>query len=230
MKDIVITYTFQVGGGGSEVFRICIDPIRLEMRNPVSHEVPHWTALDFHRCGNCPLKSDRHPRCPLAVRIAQIVDRFRDVRSFDEMFVEVTMEERTVSRATSAQKGLSSLMGLICAVSGCPLTGFLKPMARFHLPLANQQETIFRAVSMYLLAQYFKAKHGKQADFSLEGLVRNYHELQTMNIAMSERIRAGSSMDATVNAMVILDTFAKALPFAVEDSLEKIEPIFTGQD
>jgi len=199
------------------------------MKNPMSHEAPHWTVLDFHRCGNCPLKSDEHPRCPLAVRIAQIVDRFRDVRSFDEMFVEVTMEERTVTRATSAQKGLSSLMGLVCAVSGCPLTGFLKPMARFHLPLANQQETIFRAVSMYLLAQYFRDKRGEQADFSLEGLVRNYHELQIMNIAMSERIRAGSSMDATVNAMVILDTFAKALPFAVEDSLEKIEHIFTGR-
>jgi hypothetical protein len=31
----------------------------------------------------------------------------------------------------------------------------VKPMARFHLPLASEEETIYRATTMYLLAQYF---------------------------------------------------------------------------
>lgn len=230
MKDITITYIFQVGGGTKESFGITIDGRRLEMKNPLPAKCPTWTDLDSHKCPNCPLERADHPHCPLAVRIAQIVERFENVRSFDDMTVEVCMEERNVSGATSAQKGLSSLMGLICAVSGCPLTGFLKPMARFHLPLANHQETIFRAVSMYLLSQYFRSKRGEPADFSLEGLVRHYRDLQTMNIAMSKRIRAGSSKDAPVNAMVILDTFAQVLPFAIEDSLKKIEHIFRGRD
>jgi hypothetical protein len=85
-------------------------------------------------------------------------------------------------------------------------------MARFHLPLATQEETICRAVSLYLLTQYFRNKQGGTADFTLQGLVKQYHDLQTMNMAMAKRIRAGSSLDAPVNALVILDTFAKALP------------------
>lgn len=230
MKDIVITYRFTVNGGTTEIFDIRIDHRLLAMKNPVPNDLPAWTDLPFHQCPNCPLDPGRHPHCPFAVRIAQVVERFTEIRSFDEMFVEVTMEERTVSKKTSAQKGISSLMGLICAVSGCPLTEFLKPMARFHLPLATQQETICRAVSLYLLAQYFREKRGRTADFTLQRLVEQYHGLQAMNIAMAKRIRSGSSLDAPVNALVILDTFAKALPFAIEDSLDKIEHIFVKGD
>jgi len=229
MKDIIIAYTFHIDGAPPEVFPVSIDAWSLRMKDPVPGELPGWTVLDFHQCPNCPLPPGSHAHCPLAVRIAQVVQRFTHVRSFDEMFVEVCMEERTISRTTSAQKGISSLMGLICAVSGCPLTEFLRPMARFHLPLATQEETICRAVSLYLLSQYFRKKQGGRADFTLQGLVKQYHDLQAVNMAMAKRIRAGSSLDAPVNALVILDTFAKALPFAIEDSLDKIEYIFLNQ-
>ena len=56
------------------------------------------------------------------------------------------------------------------ATSGCPHMDFFKPMARFHLPLANAEETVYRATSMYLLAQYFLQREGKEADMELEGL------------------------------------------------------------
>ena len=36
------------------------------------------------------------------------------------------------------------------ALSGCPVLEQLKPMARFHLPFASVEETIYRAASMYL--------------------------------------------------------------------------------
>ena len=63
-------------------------------------------------------------------------------------------------------------------------------MARFHLPLANEQETIFRSVSTYLLSQYFQVKEGKQADMELSGLVDIYRQLQTINTALAARVRA----------------------------------------
>jgi len=61
-------------------------------------------------------------------------------------------------------------MGLVIATSGCPHTLFLKPMARFHLPLASVTETIYRASAMYLTAQYFLKQDGKEVDFSLNNI------------------------------------------------------------
>ena len=39
------------------------------------------------------------------------------------------------------------------ATAGCPWTDRLRPMARFHLPFANEAETVYRSVSMYLLSR-----------------------------------------------------------------------------
>jgi hypothetical protein len=49
-------------------------------------------------------------------------------------------------------------MGLLIAGSSCPYTHFFKPMARFHLPFANKDETLWRAAATYLLARYFTAR------------------------------------------------------------------------
>lgn len=65
------------------------------------------------------------------------------------------------------QRGLSSLLGLILATRDCTYTRYFRPMARFHLPLASEEETIYRAASMYLLAQYLRANDGKQVDINL---------------------------------------------------------------
>lgn len=86
--------------------------------------------------------------------------------------------ERTVSAETSAQQGLGSLLGLIMATSGCPHTVFFKPMARFHLPFSNESETIYRAVSMYLLSQYFTTREGAPIDAGLDGLRDIYDKIQ----------------------------------------------------
>ena len=131
-----------------------------------------------------------------------------------------------MTREVPAQQAVSSLMGLVVATSGCPHTAFFKPMARFHLPLANTEETIYRASSMYLLAQYFLKKAGKDPDMELEGLKEIYRDLETLNTYMAERIRAAISKDAAVNAIVILDFFAKDFSFAIEDQLEEIQHLF----
>ena len=101
----------------------------------------------------------------MAANIVNIVEPFDRLLSYDEVHVDVTTEERMISLETTAEEGISSLMGLVIATCGCPHTAFLKPMARFHLPLASKEETIFRAASMYLLAQYYVNKNCQTADF-----------------------------------------------------------------
>ena len=47
-----------------------------------------------------------------------------------------------------------------------------------------------------------------------------------MNTSLAERIRAASQTDSTLNALVILDLFSHALPLAIGQSLQDIEPLF----
>jgi hypothetical protein len=117
-------------------------------------------------------------------------------------------------------------MGLLIATSGCPHTEYFKPMARFHLPLASRDETDYRAASTYLLAQYFIQREGREADFQLEGLKKIYDNIQQVNHSVAERLRAASKADSPVNAIVILDTYARAVPFMLEDSLDYIKYLF----
>lgn len=226
VKPITIVYTIATRNTPHWSFRMELDPLAMEMPRPDMANPPEWTLLTFRQCPHCPLHSEDHEYCPLAIRIAPVVERFKDVRSFEETELEVWTEERTTVKTTTTQKALSSLMGLVIAVSGCPLTRFLRPMARFHLPLATEEETVCRAVSLYLLGCYFRERRGQPVTFSLDPLIRQYTRLETLNLAMTERIRAGVTGDAPVNALVILDSFAKALPLAAEDSLERIEFLF----
>lgn len=99
-------------------------------------------------------------------------------------------------------------------------------MARFHLPMASEIETIYRATSMYLLAQYFRCKAGAIPDLSLEGLRLRYVRLHEINIAMASRLRSVIDKDASVNAVVLLDMLAKAMPYSVADSTVELEHLF----
>jgi hypothetical protein len=118
-------------------------------------------------------------------------------------------------------------MGLIIATSGCPHTAFFRPMARFHLPLATEAETLYRAVSMYLLAQYFLKNEGRPADLDLAGLKNIYANVGIVNRAVADRIRNATKKDSAINALVLLDVFTMALPFAIEDSLQDLRYLFT---
>jgi len=227
METLNILYIFRFPGGREESYALNLDAHTLDLLDQSPDKPPPWTRLDFHQCPNCPLSVDTHPHCPLAVGLENLVTRCKTVLSYDRIHIDVITPERTMSGDTTSQRGISSLMGLITATSGCPHAGFFKPMARFHLPLASEEETIYRAAAMYLLAQYFLRKQGRQADLELGGLKAIYDNIHTVNIAMAERLRSASDEDATVNAVILLDIFAKALPYTIEDSLEDIRYLFT---
>lgn len=228
MKNVMIQYCFQKSDNSRENFQFELDGLCLELIGNIPDRLPYWTELDFFQCSNCSLDIDTHPNCPLAVNMVDIVYRFEDLISFDKIQVDVITEERRISQQTTAQIGISSMMGLVIATSGCPHAAFFKPMARFHLPLASKEETIFRATSMYLLAQYFLNQSGQSADLELKELSRIYDNMQVVNLAIAERLRAVSKTDSSINAIVILDNYAKSLPFAIEKSLQDIRYLFAS--
>ncbi len=226
-KDTInISYRFDLGTHGEEIFNLCLDAKNLELIPQQERELPAWTNLSFHQCPHCPLNHNKQPNCPIAVSISQVIWRFDEVVSHDDIDLEVTTDARKVSQHTTAQKGISSLLGLLFATSGCPHTNYMKPMARFHLPLATEQDTIFRAAGMYLLAQYFLKREGQESDLELSGLSEIYRNLHIVNTSIAERIKSIATTDSSTNAVVILDTFTNIMPFVIEDHLDEIRHLF----
>ena len=227
MDTITIQYCF-TASECTEYFILQLDAetLELQLTDDESQFLPTWARLDVHQCPNCPLTVKTHPYCPLTVNIANIVKRFDHMASYDEIHLKVTTKERVISQDTTLQRGIGSLIGLVIPTCGCPHTAFLRPMARFHLPLATEEETIYRTTSMYLLAQYFKIKDGNEADFDLKNLVIAYQNIHIVNAAITKRLQSSNKTDSTINGVILLDLFAKALPFVIEDSLEEIRYLF----
>jgi hypothetical protein len=226
MDPIEILYRFQMEDGSKDAFALKLDPQSLKIINDAGNQMPDWTALDVHQCENCPLDPKDSPQCPAAVNMVDLVQRFDTLLSYDETKVTVVTDERQVYGETTIQRAVCSLMGLLMAASGCPLMDFFKPMARFHLPFASTEETIWRATSTYLMAQYFHSSAGAEPDIHFEGLSRIYEEVQTVNLAFAKRLRQACRQDSMINAIILLDMFAQSMPSAIDESLEQIRNLF----
>ncbi len=226
MKNKVITYTFRLPDNRVETFRLEIEGQSLELAAEKPEQLPEWSELEFSKCDHCTLDPAVEKFCPLSANIALVVQRFNHILSFDELELEVLTDERFITQKTTAQRALSSFMGLVMATSGCPFTAYFKPMARFHLPLASEEETIYRSVSMYLLAQYFHFREDGTADFDLQGLEKIYQDLLKVNLFIVKRLKAASKADSSVNAILILDMYARAMPYVIEESLEELRYLF----
>jgi len=226
MGTMTIKYYFTLPEGVREVFNLQIDAQEVELVGGMPDVLPSWAKLDFHQCPNCPLTPDTYPHCPLAAHLVDIVRRFEGLVSYSEIQVDVMTAERFITQETTVQRGMSSLMGLVMATSGCPHMAFFKPMARFHLPFASAEETVYRATSMYLLAQYFLHKEGHQADLDLTGLREIYNNIEIVNVAVAKRLRTATEADSAINAIILLDIYTKAIPVVIEESLEEIRYLF----
>lgn len=225
MTPLSITYRFTLADGSQENFDLRIDPRTVTLILDTTDVPPAWTRLGFHQCHNCPMSEAREPFCSVAMNLVDLVDRFARLSSFDQLFVEVITDARIYYKMTSAQRGISSLMGLLIAASRCPNTDFFKPMARFHLPFSTNEETIWRAASTFMMAQFFRHRESGPADFDMAGLQRIYEDIQRLNVAIAKRLRAACAKDSTINAIIILDAFAQSLPFIIDESLEELRPM-----
>ena len=208
-------------------FDIALDAKTLEVVNQKPAAYPEWTALSCCKCVNCPLDEAEHPVCPVAANLVEVVGFFNESISYEEVSVQIETEERTFAKDTTVQKGVSSLLGILMVTSGCPVLDKLRPMVRFHLPFATPRETTYRAVAMYLMAQYFISRRGQEPDWELKDLVGLYGEVQKVNQGFGERLRQIAAEDASPNALIILDCFANYIVLSIdEDMLSDFEVLF----
>lgn len=186
------------------------------------------TLLEFNRCPHCPLKKPEHNYCPAAMALHSVKNFCFDLISYDTVNVTVITKERAISAKTTVQRGISSLLGLILASSGCPYTAFFKPMARFHLPFASEMETSYRVLSMCALSPTF-ANGDADNPIKLADLLKSiYANLELVNVNLLKRFRPLCQGDATLNSVVLLDLFTKGIPFSCEQSIAALSPLFAA--
>jgi hypothetical protein len=235
MSDMIeVTYDFQWTNGAKEQFKLSIYSENHQIAGSFI-EIPKWTELEYEQCEHCTLKNSDSIYCPVAIHLDRVVKSFSAYKSHHEVNITVTTKDRAYVKFTSLQVGLQSIFGLIMATSGCPYLKFLKPMAHFHLPFANLEETVSRSISFYLLKQYFVARKGETPDWELKGLDEAYSQITQVNQGLAARIgrmksefEKGSG-DASPNAIVILDSFAQLLSMEISSELSSISPIFAAQ-
>jgi hypothetical protein len=221
-----ITYRFFVTTDSPLAVDLLFDKNTFRIVIPEDAARPEWARLGNNRCPNCP-EANGCDYCPAALAIAQFLPLFENRVSHEKTVVEVETSARTIVSKTTFQTGMASLIGLVCATSGCPLTKFLRPMARFHTPFADEQETLFRSFSSWLLMSYVQRQlAGGEGLITLEGLKRNYQELSVMNSCLAERLRKGVKRDAALNAVIILDLFAQIAPDNIDGGFEDILDAF----
>ena len=228
-KELIIDYTFTFENGKTKKFSIRLDPVNLNLITEKKEAYPDWTRLSHNQCPNCPLNEAEHPRCPVAVNLTDVMDAFKDGISFEEVDVEIKTEARTFVKHTALQYGVYSIIGIYMVASGCPVMDKLRPMVKTHLPFATLDETIIRAVSTYLMAQFFLYKKGKKPDWDLKKLVDVYEQIHIVNTSFFKRIKDIQIEDANLNAVVHLDCFTHFANMSLEETeLKELEGPFAA--
>jgi hypothetical protein len=226
-QPIEFRYKFTFDNGREREFIVLLDAVTLEMQKPPREEYPPWTRLDNNQCSNCPLKKEDSPRCPTAESMVEVIDIFKDSISSDQVDIEISTPMRTYKKRASLSTGVSALIGLHMATSGCPVLGKMKPMARTHMPFATLPETLYRMMGMYMLGQFFKAKEGKKPDLEMKGLVEIIEDVRIVNKAFCQRLYEVCTQDASLNAVVHLDCFADNSSFIIQKKgLERVKGAF----
>jgi hypothetical protein len=230
MNQEDIVYRFTLETGEIKKIQLCFDQDTLTILSPnPTDNLPDWTRLECHQCSICPKRVDECPYCPIAVNISTLADSFNDFPSYYKSEVCVETQSRTFVKTTDVQTALSSILGIYMATSGCPIMDKLRPMVRFHLPFATPLETQYRAISMYLTAQYLRYKKGKVPDWSLKGFVKMYEDVQKVNVAFCKRLNEIDHCETNMSALIILDDFASLinLNFQIDEQLpSELEPMF----
>ena len=226
MKNLVYEYCFSFPNGEEKKFVLEIDSATLLLLSPEHPVIPDWADLSYNQCVCCPLSIEEVRHCSIAVNLADLVTTFKKTASYDACQVSCQTTERLIAKETDVQDGLSSIMGVIMATSGCPIMHILKPMARFHLPYATIDEVLFRSISVYLLRQYFIHLDKGQSDFHLENVKSYYKKIEKVNSGIFRRIKSATQLDADRNAIVILNCLAQNLHLEIDDNLQSLAHIF----
>ncbi len=224
-----IKYEFIFENNRLEVFILNFNDSTLKLESfPVEINEP-WTKLEYNQCKGCALSTTIHKYCPVARNLSYVMLQFKDDVSYEKVKVQVSTERRVTEKHASLQEGISTLMGLIMATSGCPILDKFKPMAFIHLPFSGEMETIFRAISMYITAQYMRKINNLEPDWDLKNFRSMYAAVNQINFDFAERLKLIKGSDANINALILLDLFAQAGSLSFSESwMKELEPMFAA--
>lgn len=226
-KIISYVYKFEFADRSKKEFAVKLDSKTLNLIRIEKRDNPEWTELSYQKCPNCSLDEKKYKYCPVSASLIEIVEFFRDSMSYDEADIIIECAERGYLKHTTLQQAISSLIGIYMVTCGCPVMEKLKPMVRFHLPFASIEETKYRAISMYLTAQYFMQKNGKEPDWELKNLAKIYDDVHVVNDSICRRLTGIKVRDASLNALVRLDFFTSNINMAVtKEKIREIESLF----
>lgn len=226
-RTIRYRYHFVFTGGRRKEVDILLDAESMNLIKTRKVSYPPWTELHFHKCPNCRLDEEKHAYCPISANVHELLEAFSDCMSYERAEVLIDSESRRYVAHTTLQRGLGSLIGIYMVTSGCPNMEKLKPMVRYHLPFASEEETVYRVLSMYLLAQYFLQRRGSAPDWAMKKLVEVYREVELVNRGLCKRISNLTTEDGCVNAVIILDCFAKSVITSIDRKMmREIEALF----
>ena len=156
-----------------------------------------------------------------------VIESFKDSVSIEEADITIRSESREYHKRSTVQYGIGSIMGLYMVTSGCPIMDKLRPMVYTHLPFSSLEETLYRAASMYLFAQYFRQQEGKVPDWEFRDFTTIYEDIATVNQSFTKRLLSINPRDASLNALVGLDCFASVAAFStIEENLKEFEALF----
>ena len=227
-ETIKYFYIFRLADGTIKRFDISLDARTLNYIPPGNQTPPEWAKLSYYKCSPCTLDETAHEFCTIASNIGEVVNAFKDSASYENAHVLIMTKARDISKSTTIQEGMSSLLGLYMVTSGCPVMEKLKPLVRYHLPFSTIDESVYRIVSMYLFAQYYLKGKGKKPDWELKKLADIYENIRLVNAGMSERLKNAASRDASISAVANLDDLASLVPILINDTLASIEDSFSS--
>lgn len=224
-----IRYRFAFDNGEEREFLLRFDPKTLELLGGGRSFYPAWTRLEHQKCPDCPLQSSEQPNCPAAERVADVIETFKGRGSAEPAEVVVSTGRREYRKRVPTSEGVSALLGVLLAASACPVMSRLRPMVRTHLPFASHEETMYRLLSMHMVAQYFRAQKGLAPDWQMKGLLALMERIRGVNRAFCARVREVCTNDANINALVLLDCFAGITEMSLKaKSMQELERLFEG--
>ena len=220
-----ITYNLRLKDDKEYTFDVDIN--RQDHREETNKEThSFWTQLSYNQCSNCPLQASTHTYCPSALDLEEIAKKFADIISTERADVCVHTKNRSFFKNCDVQEALKSIFGLIMASGSCPILSRLKPLAHFHLPFADLEETVHRLVGTYLIKQHLIFREGKNdPDWDLKGVEKLYSELEIVNVHFMNRLRDASKKDASSNALYIFVTLTSLIAMDINNVLESFGPI-----
>ncbi|MBF0386492.1 MAG: hypothetical protein HQL20_01390 [Candidatus Omnitrophica bacterium] len=224
-------YTFDLGREVRKNFTLDLDRKTLALITKTKEALPEWTRLDCQQCCNCPLTPSTHTSCPIAANITELIDFSRQFSGNDPVEITIATELRTFNKKTDLRSALGAIFGIYMVSSGCPVMDKLRPLVRFHLPFASAEESMARAMSMYLLAQYFLKRKGRPADWHMNDLQALYENINIINFSLTQRLRVACASEANFEALTGLDFFGQCVALSIsgkanQGMLKKLENLY----